>query len=37
MISCAPIETITVRLEFLDPSGAAINYDTRVLDVVPAP
>jgi hypothetical protein len=32
-----PHESKTVVLEFLDPSGAAINYDTRVLNVTPAP
>jgi hypothetical protein len=32
-----PHETALVTLEFLDPSGAAINYDARVLDVTPAP
>jgi hypothetical protein len=32
-----PHETKTVKLEFLDPSGGAINYDPRVLDVTPAP
>jgi hypothetical protein len=32
-----PHETRTVRLEFLDPSGDAIDYDTRVLTVTPAP
>jgi hypothetical protein len=32
-----PHETRTVRLQFLDPSGAAITFDTRVLSVTPAP
>ena len=32
-----PFETRTVLLEFLDPSGSAISYDTRVLSVTPAP
>jgi len=32
-----PYETKTVILEFLDPSGDAITYDARVLNVVPAP
>ena len=32
-----PRETRTVILEFLDPSGAGITYDTRVLSVTPAP
>jgi hypothetical protein len=33
----SPNETRTVKLEFFDPSGGAITYDTRVLDVTPAP
>ncbi|HEX4646961.1 MAG TPA: hypothetical protein VH598_15265, partial [Verrucomicrobiae bacterium] len=32
-----PYETKVVTLEFLDPSGAAITYGTRVLSVTPAP
>ncbi len=32
-----PHETRTVKLQFLDPSGAAITYDTRVLSVTPMP
>lgn len=32
-----PRETRTVKLEFLDPSNNAIDYDTRVLSVTPAP
>jgi len=32
-----PFETKTVLLEFLDPSGSAISYDTRALSVTPAP
>jgi hypothetical protein len=32
-----PFETKLVLLEFLDPSDAAISYDTRVLSVTPAP
>ncbi|HWV99743.1 MAG TPA: alkaline phosphatase family protein [Candidatus Acidoferrum sp.] len=32
-----PHEAKTVALEFLDPSGAGIDYDTRVLAVTPAP
>jgi hypothetical protein len=32
-----PHEVKTVRLEFADPTGAPINYDARVLDVVPQP
>ncbi len=32
-----PHETKTVKLEFLDPSGSAINYDTGVFDVIPTP
>ena len=32
-----PHESATVVLEFLDPTGAGINFDTRVLSVTPAP
>ena len=32
-----PHETKTVKLEFADPSGQSIDYNTRVLDVVPTP
>ena len=32
-----PGETRTVKLEFLDPSNAPINYTTRLLSVTPAP
>jgi phosphatidylinositol-3-phosphatase len=32
-----PHETRTVTLEFADPSAQGINYDTRVLSVVPTP
>jgi phosphatidylinositol-3-phosphatase len=32
-----PHETRTVTLEFDDPSGQSINYDTRTLSVVPTP
>jgi len=32
-----PFETRTVLLEFLDPNGSAISYDTRALSVTPAP
>jgi phosphatidylinositol-3-phosphatase len=32
-----PHEVKTVTLQFADPGHAAINYDTRLLDVVPAP
>jgi hypothetical protein len=32
-----PNETKTVKLVFLDPSGGAIDFDTRVLPVTPAP
>ncbi len=32
-----PHQTKTLKLEFLNPSGAAISYDTRVLSVTPAP
>jgi len=32
-----PHETKTVKLEFLNPSGDAITYGTRVLSVTPAP
>lgn len=32
-----PHETKTVSLQFTDPSGAAIDYNARVLDVTPAP
>ncbi len=32
-----PHETATVTLEFLDPSGDAISYSARVLNVTPAP
>ena len=32
-----PHETKTLQLEFLNPSGNPITYDTRVLDVTPAP
>lgn len=32
-----PHETRTVQLEFADPSGQGISYDTRVLSVVPSP
>ena len=30
-------ESQTVRLQFLDPSNAAISYNARVLNVTPAP
>jgi hypothetical protein len=32
-----PFEVKTLTLEFLDPSGGAITYNTRVLSVTPAP
>ena len=32
-----PHETASALLEFLDPSGGEIDYDTRVLSVTPAP
>ena len=32
-----PHETRTVTLEFADPSGNPINYDTRLLSVTPTP
>jgi hypothetical protein len=32
-----PHESATVLLEFNDPSGADISFDTRVLSVTPAP
>jgi hypothetical protein len=32
-----PGKTATVKLEFLNPGGSAINYSTRVLPVTPAP
>lgn len=32
-----PDQSVTVALEFSNPSGQPIDYDTRVLDVVPAP
>jgi phosphatidylinositol-3-phosphatase len=32
-----PHETRTVQLEFANPGGQGINYDTRVLSVVPTP
>jgi len=32
-----PHETRTVQLEFADPGGQSISYDTRVLSVVPTP
>lgn len=32
-----PFESAHVTLEFLDPSASSINYETRVLSVVPAP
>lgn len=32
-----PHETKTVKLEFADPSGIAINYDVRLLSVLPTP
>ena len=32
-----PHETKTVELEFIDPSGDPITYNTRVLDVTPTP
>ena len=32
-----PHEAKTVKLEFADPSGSAINYDVRLLSVVPTP
>jgi phosphatidylinositol-3-phosphatase len=32
-----PHEYVTATLEFLDPSAAPITYNTRVLDVTPAP
>jgi hypothetical protein len=32
-----PHQTATATLEFLDPSDGAIDYDTRVLSVTPAP
>jgi hypothetical protein len=32
-----PHQTRTVKLEFLDPGSDAITYDTRVLNVTPAP
>jgi hypothetical protein len=32
-----PNQTQTVKLQFLDPSKAAISYNARVLDVTPAP
>ncbi len=32
-----PHQSKTVRLEFLDPTAAAINYNARVLSVTPAP
>jgi len=32
-----PHESKTVTLEFDDPSGAAIDYETRLLSVTPAP
>jgi phosphatidylinositol-3-phosphatase len=32
-----PHEAKTVTLEFADPGNAPVNYNTRVLDVVPAP
>ena len=35
--SLHPHETTTVKLKFLDPSNAAINYTARVLNVTPAP
>jgi hypothetical protein len=33
----APYETRIVRLQFADPSGTPITYDSRVLNVIPAP
>lgn len=32
-----PNETHAVKLQFLDPSNSAISYNTRVLDITPAP
>ena len=32
-----PHKTVTVTLDFLDPSNGAITYDARVLNVTPAP
>ncbi len=32
-----PHQSKTVTLEFIDPSGDAITYDTRVLSVTPTP
>ncbi|HZR19924.1 MAG TPA: alkaline phosphatase family protein [Verrucomicrobiae bacterium] len=33
----APHETRIVRLQFADPSGTPVTYDSRVLNVIPAP